>query len=241
MSLRRILAALAALALIAAGAAALIPAASGPAQAQTTCPAPLPPASNFTGATVTQGEFKTALTNLVAYLTCVLGSDGTPTTAKSRLGLAVVASSGAYGDLSGRPSPAPGGDLAGSSIGAATVAKLQGVAVSPTAPGNNQALVYSGGSQLWIPTTLATVATTGNYNDLINKPAGFSPSGAAGGALTGSYPSPGIAASGVAAGTYALGSACNGTLSTITIGADGRVTDASVSIASCGGNGGGGG
>src|SRR6266851_5443342 len=114
--MRRILAALAALALT----AALIPAASGPARAQTTCPAPLPPASNFTGATVSQGQFKTALTNLVAYLTCVLGPDGTPATAKGRLGLAMVASTGAYGDLSGKPTLAPGGDLAGSSIGAAT-------------------------------------------------------------------------------------------------------------------------
>src|SRR5258708_34992136 len=109
MSMRRILAALAALALTAAVAATLIPAASGPAQAQTTCPAPLPPASNFTGATVTQGQFKTALTNLVAYLTCVLGPDGTPATTKGRLGLASVASTGAYGDLSGKPTLAPGG------------------------------------------------------------------------------------------------------------------------------------
>ena len=243
MSRRRIAAALAALALMAGAVVALLPAGSRPAEAQTSCPAPLPPASNFTGATISQGQFKTAISNLVAYLTCVLGTDGTAATAKSRLGLATVATSGAYGDLAGRPLLTPGGDIQGSSIGAATVARLQGVAVSPAAPANGQGLVYSGGSQLWMPTTLATVAFTGSYNDLSNRPANFNPTGPAGGALTGSYPNPGIGASGVAAGTYAISIATCGNgpvASGITVGADGRVVGITTAILTPCGSGGGG-
>jgi len=90
-----------------------------PAQAQASCPTTLPPSTNFTGAGITQGQFKTAITNLVSYLTCVLGTDGTTATAKSTLGLATVASTGAYSDLSGTPTGLPptgsaGGDLNGS-------------------------------------------------------------------------------------------------------------------------------
>jgi len=66
----------------------------------------------------TQGQFKTNLTNLVAYLTCLLGTDGSTATVKSTLGLATVATSGSYADLSGKPTSLPpsgaaGGDLAG--------------------------------------------------------------------------------------------------------------------------------
>jgi len=87
-------------------------------QAQVVCPTALPPAGNFTAANTTQGQFKTSLTNLVAYLTCLLGTDGTSATAKSALGLATVATSGNYGDLSNTPTALPpsgaaGGDLTG--------------------------------------------------------------------------------------------------------------------------------
>jgi hypothetical protein len=89
-----------------------------PAQAQVTCPTVLPPAGNFTAANTTQGQFKTNLTGLVAYLTCILGTDGTTATAKSTLGLATVATSGSYTDLSSKPTALPptgaaGGDLGG--------------------------------------------------------------------------------------------------------------------------------
>ena len=98
--------------------AAVIGGSPGPAWAQVTCPTSLPPAGNFTSAVTTQGQFKTNLTNLVAYLTCILGTDGTTTTAKTTLGLATVATSGSYADLSSKPSALPptgaaGGDLAG--------------------------------------------------------------------------------------------------------------------------------
>jgi len=89
-----------------------------PALAQVTCPTALPPATNFTASNTTQGQFKTNLTSLVSYLTCLLGTDGTGATAKSALGLATVATSGNYGDLSNTPTALPpngaaGGDLIG--------------------------------------------------------------------------------------------------------------------------------
>src|SRR5579872_1429376 len=119
MTMKRTLAALAALGLTLALAAALVAGGGArPARAQVTCPTTLPPAGNFTTATTTQGQFKTNLTSLVAYLTCLLGTDGTTSTAKTALGLATVATSGSYTDLSGVPTSLPpsgaaGGDLTG--------------------------------------------------------------------------------------------------------------------------------
>lgn len=118
MTMKRTLAALAALALALGAMAITATTGSRPASAQVTCPTTLPPATNFTAGTTTQGQFKTNLTSLVAYLTCLLGTDGTTSTAKTTLGLATVATSGSYNDLSSQPTSLPpsgaaGGDLAG--------------------------------------------------------------------------------------------------------------------------------
>jgi len=109
MAMKHTLAALAAVILTLALAAALVVGeGSRPARAQVTCPTTLPPAGNFTAANTTQGQFKTNLTSLVAYLTCLLGTDGTTTTAKTTLGLATVATSGSYSDLWSKPTSISG-------------------------------------------------------------------------------------------------------------------------------------
>jgi len=46
----------------------------------------IPDAADFTGAAVTEGGFKTAITNLRSYLTGMFGTDGTTATALSTLG-----------------------------------------------------------------------------------------------------------------------------------------------------------
>ncbi|WP_054008032.1 hypothetical protein [Cypionkella psychrotolerans] len=59
----------------------------------------LPPSSDFTGSTVTEGQFKTALTGLRDFLSGLLGADGLTATALASLGAmgaAIVAKTAAY-------------------------------------------------------------------------------------------------------------------------------------------------
>ena len=49
--------------------------------------AALPPSTDFTGSTVTEGQFKTALTSLRDFLNGLLGADGLPATARTALGV----------------------------------------------------------------------------------------------------------------------------------------------------------
>lgn len=138
------------------------------AEAQALCPTSLPPAGNFASAPVTQGQFKSALTNLVSYLGCLLGTDGTAATARSTLGLAAVASSGNYSDLAGLPAALPpsgtaGGDLSGS-YPAPTVAKIQGQPVSAATPSSGQVLQLAGG--VWTPASLASSPPLETVNDI---------------------------------------------------------------------------
>ncbi len=48
---------------------------------------PLPPSADFTGSEVSEGGFKTAISNLRSYLAHLLGTDGEPATAQAALGI----------------------------------------------------------------------------------------------------------------------------------------------------------
>lgn len=65
----------------------------------------LPSAASFTGAAVTEGDFKTALSNMLLYLSGLLGSSGVPLDAQAALGIilgsAPVLKTGAYTVVAG--------------------------------------------------------------------------------------------------------------------------------------------
>lgn len=56
----------------------------------------LPAATDFTGAAVTEGGFKTAITSLRGYLSALFGDDGTAATARNMLGVVTPEQMQAY-------------------------------------------------------------------------------------------------------------------------------------------------
>jgi hypothetical protein len=111
-------------------------------------------------------------------------------------------------------------DVTITNAGVATVAKIQGNAVLGGVPTTGQVLTWNAGGY-WAPAASA----------------GGPPSGAAGGALTGTYPNPNLSLTGVSAGSY--GSSTQ--VPQISIGTDGRIASASnvaISVAPSGAAGG---
>ncbi len=141
------------------------------------------------------------------------GSFPNPTVAKiNGLTPSTVATSGNYGDLSGKPALSPSatidttnaanissGTLGSARLPSPTATALGGVQATAPAAHNFLTGITTGGvPQAAQPaasdvTGLATVATTGSYSDLSNKPTGLPATGAASGDLSGSFPSPTVA------------------------------------------------
>ncbi len=70
---------------------------------------PLPPATDFTGAEVTEGEFKTAISSLRAYLAFLLGTTGEKADAQTALGIEDAIPTGGIIMWSGAISAIPAG------------------------------------------------------------------------------------------------------------------------------------
>jgi len=117
--------------------------------------ADLPPNADFTGSGVTEGGFKTALNSMLTYLRDILGSTGTPASARSALGLGalatrndVTATEVATGAVT-EPKIAAGAVTAGKiADGAVTEAKIGSGAVTASKLGGPMPFVLKAGDTM---------------------------------------------------------------------------------------------
>jgi len=127
-------------------------------------PTALPPSTDFTGASVTEGQFKTALGALRTFLSDLLGADGVPATARAALAAAGTGVSNTFTKAQG---VAPVGLTDAANI--ATDAALSNI-FNVTLAGNrtldNPTNLVAGFSYVWNINQDATGARTLAYGTL---------------------------------------------------------------------------
>lgn len=147
--------------------------------------------------------------------------------------LATVATTGSYLDLSNKPT-IPAAQVNSDWNASSGVAQILNKPTIPAAQVNSDWNAVSGVAQILNKPALATVATSGSYTDLINKPSIPSSSITLSGPVTGSGTTGSTITTSIANTTVTPGTYTN---ANITVGADGRITGASSGSSGSGGGG----
>jgi hypothetical protein len=120
-------------------------------------PTPLPPASDLTGASITEGQAKTWFGNLRLYLAGLLGSDGNAATARAALGAAAAGHTHTLADITGAQPVSKTGDTMTGDLtiqGGKLTVKADGLGtngaidIADSAGAGGKKTVYAGGGEV---------------------------------------------------------------------------------------------
>jgi hypothetical protein len=130
-----------------------------------------------------------------------LATNPAKVSARTNLGLSALAATGSWLDITGKPSVFPSdwtivtnkptfGTIITANTGDYLLSTTRGTTVAPLDASQQVPLLNLPAIPANKTTGFVSVATSGSYTDLINKPTTFPPSGAAGGDLCTTFPSP---------------------------------------------------